>query len=260
MYTYHNSHLLNESTMSQILVILLSVFLNPLLDWLHTRGYDLVNMLCVRGQGTARGEPFATNCALEGPLPCVLPLVRNQGVSALEHLLTKTAFKLRLFVLPHVGPERGGVAAVLAATLALELVIRRVLEVLVLVHLGLGVKGQEADRASRLRVNTLMHVLDMSLHGPDLGEPLPTPITVVVQGHLGVLLADALLAQVDLDVPLVVLPPLEELPARGARDVQRLLLLLLLYRLLPQVRHDAVLVVGPDLCHGVLLLAGGTIN
>ena len=139
-----------------------------------------MDMLCVGGKGAARGEPLVTDPAFKRPLPRVLPLVRNQGVPALEHLLTKTAFKLRLFVLPHVGPECGGVATVLAATLALELVIRCVLEVLVLVHLGLRVKGQEAYGARGLRVHSLVNMLDVPLHGAHLGEPLAAAITVVI--------------------------------------------------------------------------------
>ena len=100
---------------------------NPLLDGLHAGPEDLVHMLHVRPEHGVGLVAVAAHGAHKGPLACVIPLVRQQGRPALEHLVAVAALELRLPVLLLVVPYLGRVAEALPAELALVLLVARVL-------------------------------------------------------------------------------------------------------------------------------------
>ena len=80
-------------------------------------------MLHVRPEHGVCLVPVAAHGAHEGPLARVLPLVRQQGGPALEHLLAEAALELGLPVLLLVVPHLGRVPEALPAELALVLLV-----------------------------------------------------------------------------------------------------------------------------------------
>ena len=133
--------------------ILVSIFPNPLLKGLHVGLYNLVDMFCVSAKDAHGLEPLPAHVTLKGPLPSVLPLVHNQSILCLEHLLAEAALELGRLVPQFMRAEGRCGRAALPAVPALILLICRVFHGLVLEHLVLGVKGQQADWAGRGRLD-----------------------------------------------------------------------------------------------------------
>ena len=101
----------------------LLVLANPLLDGLHPGPEDLVDVLHVRPEHGVGLVAVAAHGAHKRPLARVLPLVRQEGSPALEHLVAEAALELGLPVLLLVVPDLGGVPEALAAELALVLLV-----------------------------------------------------------------------------------------------------------------------------------------
>ena len=99
-------------------------------------------------QDATRFVPVTADVAFEGPLSRVFPLVHDERLPTLEHLLTVVALELGVLVLGEVKLEVLGTDTSVAALLARVLVVSCMLHDLVAVHLGLVVKGEEADGTS----------------------------------------------------------------------------------------------------------------
>ena len=115
-----------------------------------------VDMFCVSGKDARGLEAFPAHLTLKGPLPSVLPLMHNQSFFRLEHLLTEAALELGRLMPQFMRTEGCSGRTALPAVPALILLICGMLHGLVLEHLVLGVKGHEADWASRGRLDALV--------------------------------------------------------------------------------------------------------
>ena len=165
---------------------------DPLLCHLGPGAQDLVHTPLVLPERREGLVAIATDGTLERSLPGVTPLMGHQPVPALEHLLTESALELWFLVLPHVHSEVGYAVRALPAQFALILLALGMLHCPVPLHLGVSLKGEEADGAGGGLPDALVDRLDVVAEALWFRVFLATTVAEVIECGVGILLRHAL--------------------------------------------------------------------